>query len=61
MIRLLRAKDCAEIMGFSVPTWWNWVKEGKAPKGTAIGANTTVWRSDDVEALIDRLVPKQLH
>lgn len=58
-VKLLRAKQCAEIMGFSVPTWWVWVRSGKAPKGTAISESMTVWRSDEIQELIDRLVPRQ--
>ena len=59
-IRLLRARQCAEIMGFSLPTWWAWVKSGRAPAGTSISASLTVWRSDDIEALIDSLVPRKM-
>lgn len=57
--RLLRAKQCAEMMGFSVPTWWVWVRSGKAPAGTALSESMTVWRSDEIEELIDKLVPRK--
>ncbi len=36
-------------------TWWQWVKDGKAPAPVKLGANTTVWRAEDIHALIKKL------
>lgn len=36
-------------------TWWDGVKKGKYPKPYKIGNNTTVWRSDEIQALVDDL------
>lgn len=36
-------------------TWWNWVREGKAPAPVKLGPNTTAWRGDDIRAFIGRL------
>ena len=36
-------------------TWWDGVKKGKYPKPYKIGNNTTVWRSDEIQALVDNL------
>jgi len=58
-LHLLRAKQCASRMGHSVTTWWSWVREGRAPAGTKISPKETVWRSDEIEELIERLVPRQ--
>lgn len=33
-------------------TWWHGVKTGKYPKAVKIGPNTTVWRAEDIRALI---------
>ena len=33
--------------------WWHGVKVGKYPSPIKIGANTTVWRSDDIQKLVD--------
>jgi len=33
-------------------SWWAGVKEGKYPKPIKIGQNITVWRSDEIQALI---------
>ena len=34
-------------------TWWDGVKKGKYPKPYKIGINTTVQRSDEIQALVD--------
>jgi predicted DNA-binding transcriptional regulator AlpA len=60
MTRLLRAKQCAELFGVHPNTWWTWVKQGKIPQGSNIGANTTVWRSDDLQVLMDRIAPRKI-
>ena len=36
-------------------TWWDGVKKGKYPKPYKIGKNITVWRSDEIQALVDDL------
>ena len=36
-------------------TWWDGVKKGKYPKPYKIGNNTTVLRSDEIQALVDDL------
>ena len=58
-LRLLRAKECARKLGHSQPTWWAWVKSGRAPAGTKISPRETVWRSDEIDELIERLVPRR--
>jgi hypothetical protein len=32
-------------------TWWNWVREGRAPKPAKIGG-VTVWKAAQIRALI---------
>ena len=59
MIELLRAKDCAVKAAVSKATWWNWVREGKAPEGTKLSKQVTVWRSDEFEEFINRLAPRK--
>ncbi len=34
-------------------TWWLGVKEGKFPKPIKLGERTTVWREEDVRALLN--------
>lgn len=36
-------------------TWWQWVRDGKAPPSLKLGKRTTAWRSSDISALIDSL------
>lgn len=38
----------------SKSTWWKGVKDGKFPKSTKLSANVTVWRAEDIRALIDK-------
>lgn len=33
-------------------TWWAGVKSGKYPKAIKLGPGTTVWRAEDIRALI---------
>lgn len=34
-------------------TWWAGVKDGRFPKPVKLGPRITVWRAEDVNALID--------
>lgn len=36
-------------------TWWAGVKAGKYPQHIKLGANTTVWKAEDIHALIKKL------
>jgi predicted DNA-binding transcriptional regulator AlpA len=65
MPRLLRLKQIIgdpkanppieAIIPISKSSWWEGVKTGRYPKAIKLGANTTVWREDDVRRLIDNL------
>ncbi|PNG25608.1 helix-turn-helix transcriptional regulator [Methylocella silvestris] len=35
-------------------TWWAGVKSGRFPKPVKLGPRTTVWRVEDIRALIDK-------
>ena len=41
------------IIPLSRSAWQQGVKDGKYPSPIKIGANTTVWRSDDIQKLVD--------
>ena len=45
----------APIIPISKSAWWEGVKQGKYPQPIKIGSNTTVWRSDDIQQLVDKL------
>lgn len=34
---LLTDKECVEILGVSLPTFWRWVREGTVPKPLKLG------------------------
>ena len=41
------------IIPVSASSWWAGVKSGKYPKPIKLGENTTVWRAEDIQDLID--------
>ena len=51
----LRARQIHRLFGIGLSTWWLWVKEGRAPPGIRLGKRTTVWRAEDIRALLDEL------
>jgi predicted DNA-binding transcriptional regulator AlpA len=36
-------------------TWWQWVRDGKAPQSVKLGARTTAWRAEEIHKLISEL------
>lgn len=43
------------IIPISKSAWWAGVKSGKYPASIKLGRRLTVWRAEDIRALIDRL------
>ena len=43
------------IVPVSQSTWWERVKSSRYPKAIKLGANTMVWREDDVRDLVERI------
>ncbi|WP_306251782.1 AlpA family transcriptional regulator [Parvularcula sp. IMCC14364] len=41
----------------SKSTWWAGIKDGRFPKPLKLGARVTVWRAEDIHALIKTGVP----
>ncbi len=35
-------------------TWWEWVGSGRAPAPIKLGPRTTVWRVEDIRAMIEQ-------
>ncbi|MEM6665580.1 MAG: AlpA family phage regulatory protein [Pseudomonadota bacterium] len=55
--RLLRLRDIIAPNGpipVSKSTWWAGVKSGRFPKPLKLGPGVTVWRSGDIDTLIER-------
>jgi predicted DNA-binding transcriptional regulator AlpA len=44
----------APIIPVSRSTWWSGIKTGRFPQPVRLGTRTTVWRSEDINALLDR-------
>jgi len=50
-----RLPQILELIPIGRSTWWKWCAEGKAPKGTKLGAKTTVWKASAIHQLINEL------
>ena len=44
------------IIPISKTAWWNGVNDGIYPKPIKLSDNVTVWRSDDIQKLVDHIV-----
>lgn len=51
----VRVHQIIQVIPISRSSWWRWVKEGKAPKGIKLGEKTTVWKAEDIHALLEEL------
>jgi hypothetical protein len=40
-------------------TWWNWVREKRAPQPIKLGPNTTAWKGDDIRQFIEQMGGQQ--
>jgi prophage regulatory protein len=45
------------IIPVSKSAWWAGVAAGRFPKAYKLGPRTTVWRAEDIRALIDSATP----
>lgn len=58
--RFFRVADIATtptktgMLPVSPATIWRWVRDGKFPKPIKMGDCVTVWRSEDIDAFIER-------
>ena len=43
------------IIPISASSWWAGVAEGRFPKPVKLGPNTTAWRWEDIQRLLDHL------
>lgn len=48
----VRLPQILALIPISRSAWWAGVREGKFPKGIKLGSKTTVWRAEDIRALI---------
>ena len=48
------------LLPISASSWWAGVAEGRFPKPVKLGPNTTAWRWEDIQNLLDRLAEDQV-
>ncbi|MDO9068301.1 MAG: AlpA family phage regulatory protein [Deltaproteobacteria bacterium] len=50
-----RQRGVQPLLPVSASTWWAGVKNGKFPQPIKLGQRITVWRSDEIDALLREL------
>lgn len=51
----LRISQVLALIPISRSAWWAGIRAGKYPAGRKLGSKTTVWRAEDIRALIERV------
>ena len=51
-------KPILTVIPVSRSTWWAGCKSGRFPAPIKLGANTTVWKVEDIHALIKQIAEK---
>ena len=51
----LRLPQVLTFIPISRSAWWAGIRAGKYPAGRKLGGKTTVWRAEDIRALIERV------
>ena len=49
----VRLPQILSLIPISRSAWWAGIREGKYRKGIKLGSKTTVWRAEDIRALIN--------
>lgn len=49
----LRLPQVLSVYPVSKSTWWNMVREGKAPATVKLSRRCSAWRAEDIRKLID--------
>lgn len=55
----LRLPQVLAIFPISKSAWWEGCRTGRFPKPVKLGPRTTVWRAEDIAALIERINKQQ--
>ena len=56
----LRLPQILAIIPISKSAWWDGCRTGRYPKPVKLGPRTTVWRAEDIAALVQRIGGQQL-
>ena len=51
----LRLPQVLALIPISRSAWWAGIRAGKYPAGLKLGRKTTVWRAEDIRAMIERV------
>ena len=51
----LRLPQILAIFPISKSAWWDGCRTGRYPKPVKLGPRTTVWRAEDIAALVQRI------
>ena len=54
----VRIPQILSVIPISRSSWWAGVKSGRYPAPIKLGANTTVWKAEDIHALIRQIAEK---
>lgn len=57
-IGFVRIPQILSVIPISRSAWWAGVKSSKYPAPIKLGANTTVWKAEDIHALIKQIADK---
>ena len=49
----IRLPQVLSLIPISRSAWWDGIRQGKYPQGIKLGTKTTVWRVEDIRALIN--------
>lgn len=49
----VRIKAILKVLPFSASTWWDGCRTGRFPQPIKLGHRTTVWKAEDIHALIE--------
>ena len=55
----LRLPQILAIFPISKSAWWDGCRTGRYPKPVKLGPRTTVWRAEDIAALVQRIGGQQ--
>jgi predicted DNA-binding transcriptional regulator AlpA len=50
---------CGDLIPIGQSTWWRWVAKGWAPQPIRLSPGCTIWRVEDIRALLERDWPRQ--
>ncbi len=51
-VQLLKLNEVLPVVRVSRATWYRGIKDGRFPKPVKLGAQTNLWRSTDIAALL---------